>query len=202
MIKDHSRAGWVGASDTRYLMSSWDGKTFASFMMEKLGLVDKSFSSARMAAGTHWEHRILNALDIPRKDRQIRRRRLRLRVNLDGEDSTTVYEVKTHESEEFEVSRAYWEQCQVERFATGKEVCILAYRLHPEDITNYYRDFDEERVSIHPIDYDPEWIREEYLPRLRIVARCIRRREWPSESEIERFSHRRRRKTDPVAHSA
>lgn len=202
MIRDHSRAGWVGASDTHALMSSWDSKTFAAFMMEKLGLLEKGFSSRRLAAGTHWERRILDAIDVRKRDRQIRRRRLRLRVNLDGEDTSTVFEVKTHESEEFKPTRAYWEQCQVEHYATGKEVCIVAYRLLPEDIDNYYRELDEERLSIYPIEYDHVWIEEEYLPRLRIVARCIRRRRWPSESEIARFSYRRRRKADPVAHIA
>ena len=194
MIRDHSRAGWVGASDTHALMASWDSKTFASFMMEKLGLLEKGFSSRRMAAGTFWERRILDAIDVSRRDRQIRRRKLRLRVNLDGEDRVTVFEVKTHEGEEFKVTKAYWQQCQVEHYATGKEVCIVAYRLLPEDIGNYYRELDEERLSIYPIDYDPEWIEREYLPRLRIVARCIRTRRWPTESEIARFTYQRRRK--------
>ena len=193
MIRDRSRSGWVGASDTHALMSSWDSKTFATFMLEKLGLLEKGFSSRRMAAGTFWERRILDAVDVRKRDRQIRCRRLRLRVNLDGEDTSTVFEVKTHENEEFRLTRAYWEQCQVEHYATGKEVCIVAYRLLPEDIDNYYRELDEERLSIHPIDYDEAWINNEYLPRLRVVARCIKERRWPSEGEIARFSYRRRR---------
>lgn len=196
MIHDKSRAGWVGASDTHALMSSWDSKTFASFMAEKLGLIERGFTSRRMQAGTHWEGKILDAVGVRRRDRQIRIRRLRLRVNLDGEDMIQVSEVKTHESEEFGLSLVYWEQAQVETFAAGKPVRIVAYRLLPEDIDNYYRGVDEDRLSFHTIGYNRTWVREEYLPRLRIVARCIKKRRWPSESEIKRFSYKRRKKND------
>jgi hypothetical protein len=151
-----------------------------------------------MDAGTFWERRILSALGISKRDRQIRRRRLRLRVNLDGESKTTVTEVKTHQDDLFKVSRKYWMQAQVEMYATRKKLHIAAYRLLPGDLYNYYAPFDEERLTVHAVTYDEQWIREEYLPRLRVVARCIKKRRWPSEGEIARFSKKRGRTSDPV----
>ena len=198
MIHDRSRAGWVGASDTYALMSSWDSKTFAAFLSEKLGYPKQTARTRVMYAGTFWEGRVLTTLGVLRRDRQIRRRRLCLRVNLDGEDKYTVTEVKTHQDDLFKVSRKYWMQAQVEMYATRKKLRIAAYRLLPEDLDNYYAPFDEKRLTVHAVTYDEQWIREEYLPRLRVVARCIKKRRWPSEGEIARFSKKRGRTSDPV----
>lgn len=197
MIHDKSRAFWVGASDTSALMASWDTKTFATFMAEKLGLAEKVVATTAMMAGTHWEGKILDHLGIRKRDRQIKVRKLRLRVNLDGEDRTTVSEVKTHQSEEFDLSKAYWMQSQVEMYATKKKLRIVAYRLLPADLDNYYNGIDPGRVSFHEVGYDPAWIEDEYLPRLRVVARCIKGRRWPSDSEIARFTRKRGRAAAP-----
>lgn len=198
MIRDRSRAGWVGASDTYALMSSWDTKTFAAFMNEKLGYPRQDIHTRAMDAGTHWEGRVLSHLGITQRDRQIRRRKLCLRVNLDGEDKSTVTEVKTHQ-DVFKVSRRYWMQAQVEMYATRKKLRIAAYQLLPNDLDNYYAPFDDERLTIHAVCYDERWIKEEYLPRLKVVTRCIKKRRWPSEDEIARFSKKRGREADPVA---
>lgn len=179
MIHNQDRSGWFGASDTARIMASWDTPTFYRWWAEKLGITHNHFSTTAMRAGTAYEHRILTAVGVKRMDRQIKKHQLRLRVNLDGEDKDTIHEVKTHRSEVFLVSRAYWQQCQVEMFAAGKKCRIVAYRLLEEDYLNFFREIDSGRLSFHPIEYHPEWIEEEYLPRLRYLAGCLKRRETP-----------------------
>ena len=114
-------------------------------------------------------------------DRQIKIRRLRLRVNLDGEDAQEISEVKTHKGESFKVPRAYWMQAQVEMFAAKKNLRIVAYHLEPEDYRNWFREIEDDRLSYHPIPYDRDWIEGEYLPRLRYLAKCLRKGVIPVE---------------------
>lgn len=188
MIRDHDRTGWIGASDTRFVMGNWRTKTWQRWFLEKLGYPRPRLQTVEMAAGSAWEHRILDHIGIKRRDRQIKRRRLRLRVNLDGEERDLVSEVKTYSRETFTLSRDYWQQCQVEYYATKKAVRIVAYCLTEEDLYNYYRDIDNERLHFYPIKIDDRWIKNEYLPRLKVLARCIRERRFPSESEVARFN--------------
>lgn len=179
MISSHDRSGWFGASDTNIIFGSWDTKTFAKFWLEKLGLVQDTYVSDAMLAGTHYEHRILDHMGVSRRDRQIKKRSLRLRVNLDGE-SDIIYEVKTHSAPEFKVTAAYWRQAQVEMYAARKPLTIAAYRLTEADYINYYSPIDSERLSLHPVPYDPDWISTEYLPRLRYLSWCLKRRKTPT----------------------
>lgn len=172
MIRSHDRSKWFGASDTSTIMGSWDTVTFARFWLEKAGVIRRDFSTKQMIAGTYYEHRILDAIGISKRDRQIKKRNLRLRVNLDGEDELTIYEVKTHSSG-FKVSKAYWRQAQVEMFATGKCLVIVAYQMTDGDYKNFFNPIDIERITLHPIEYDPDWIENEYLPRLRILVDCL-----------------------------
>lgn len=125
------------------------------------------------------EHRILAAMGISRRDRQIKRRRLRLRVNLDGETREEIHEVKTYGGDQFRVSRAYWMQAQIEMFAAGKPLVIDAYRLEPEDYRNWFRPIDPTRLSAHPVAYDRAWVDTEYLPRLEILAEALRKGVFP-----------------------
>ena len=179
MIRSQSRAGWFGASDTARIMGNWETKTFASWWAEKLGLIEHRFKTPAMLAGTNYEHRILDAIGVKQMDRQIKRRWYRLRVNLDGEDRTRVYEVKTYGADEFKVTKAYWQQVQVEMFATGKNCVIVAYRLLPEDYDNYFNEIAPGRLSLHPISYDSDFINNHYLPRLKALAKALRRKEKP-----------------------
>lgn len=174
MIKSKDRSGWIGASDTHYVMSDWQTETFKRWFAVKLGVATNDFKNTAMNAGTYYEHPILHALGITKTDRQIKIRKYRLRVNLDGEDKTTIHEVKTHKKAPFRVSRAYWEQAQVEMFASHKNLVIDAYQLTDDDYRNFFRDIDPERITHHPIAYDERWVKEEYLPRLDILAECIR----------------------------
>jgi hypothetical protein len=184
MIKNHSRAYWFGASDTAMIMGRWDTQTFYKWWLVKCGAMPTpTWSTKAMRAGTHYEHRILDALSIAKRDRQIRIRRLRLRVNLDGEDKKIVHEVKTHGKPKFSVSKAYWQQAQVEMYATKKRLVINAYHLTEEDYNNYFNEIDKARLSEHPIEYDKAWIKEQYLPRLKYLAWCLRHHKQPKESE-------------------
>lgn len=178
MIRDQDRSGWFGASDTAVIMGSWGTRTFANWWLEKLGVRENHVKTAAMLAGTHYEHCVLDYLGIRKRDRQIRIRPLRLRVNLDGE-TDIIHEVKTHKSEEFRVSKAYWMQCQVEQFAAGKPCEIVAYRLTDAEYQNYFLPIDGGRITRHAIPYEKDWIREAYLPRLRYLAGCLRKGVWP-----------------------
>jgi len=179
MIHNHDRSGWIGASDTYTVMGRWDTKTFEKFWHVKLGLDTSHFETNAMKTGTAFEHKILDAIGVTRRDRQIRRRGLRLRVNLDGEDHDTIYEVKTYGKDSFQISKAYWMQAQVEMYATGKNLQIVAYRLEAEDYGNWLRPIAPERLSFHPVEYDGIWVEEKYLPRLRYLAECLREGRWP-----------------------
>ena len=188
MIKDQSRAGWFGASDTHYIMGSWDTSTFRKWWLVKVGAVKSNFSGNRCTkAGTFYEHRILDHLGIKQRDRQIRFPHLRLRVNLDGEDKVCVYEVKTENEESKSVKKSYWQQAQVEAFATKKRVAIVFYRMTEENYSNYFLPVEDGRIRIKYIEYDEMWIREEYLPRLKYLRLYLRKGRTPNDSGFKRY---------------
>lgn len=177
MIASQDRSGWFGASDTAKIMGNWNTKTFRMFWMEKLGLHTHTIRTPEMLAGTHYEHRILEALGITEWDRQIKIEELLLRVNLDGE-STQIHEVKTHKKPVFAVTKPYWMQAQVEMFAAQKPLEIVSYRMMEEDYTNFFNPIDLSRVGRCPIAYEPAFI-EAYKPRLAYLADCLRKGVWP-----------------------
>ena len=119
MIRNHDRSGWFGASDTATIMGNWNTDTFSRWWLVKLGVRKDRFVTPSMQCGTAYEHKILDALRVKIRDRQIRIRSLRLRVNYDGESRQLITEVKTHSKPVFKVTKAYWQQCQVEMFASG-----------------------------------------------------------------------------------
>ena len=158
MISDHNRAYYIGASDTEYVLRSWKTKTFEKWWFTKLGLTCMNFSNDAMMAGTAYEHKILDSLEIPgmQKDRQVIIGRL----------------------------RAYWDQVQVEMYVTGfRKAYIVAYCLQSEDYFNFYRDIDTERLSMHPIDYDKEFINNVYLPKFKYLEECLKDGKFPTEEE-------------------
>ena len=120
MIQSQDRSGYFGASDTSMVVGNWKTKTFEKWWLEKLGLNKNNLSTEAMKAGNNYEHKILDALEIEgmEKDKQIIIDRLR--VNLDGNTDTCIYEVKTHNiNKEFKVSKQYWRQAQVEMYASN-----------------------------------------------------------------------------------
>lgn len=187
MITDQDRSGWFGASDTQYIMGNWKTKTFKKWWMQKLGLDDSHYTTRAMNAGTYYEHAILEHIGVPRKDHQIIIPHLKLRVNLDGDGPGRVDEVKTHKVEnEFKVTKAYWQQVQVQCFAklTVEQVIpvakIHAYGLTEADYRNFFNDIDPSRLKEYHVEYAPDFIFK-YLPRLMYLADCLERGVFPSE---------------------
>lgn len=181
MITDHDRSGWIGASDVRYVVGNWKTKSFEKWWRVKLGLEENNFSNEAMMAGTMYEHKILEEIRCPEMDKQILLPELRLRVNLDGNDDTTIYEVKTHRwDKEFKVPEHYKQQVWVQMFASGlPKAEIVAYGLEPDDYKNYFREIDPHRLQHIPIEYDGAFIARRFLPRLRTLAAALERGGWP-----------------------
>lgn len=191
MIRNHDRSGWFGASDTTTIMGNWNTDTFRRWWLVKLGVRKDRVITPAMQCGTAYEHKILDALRVKTRDRQIRIRSLRLRVNYDGESRQLITEVKTHSKPVFKVTKAYWQQCQVEMFASGsglfrkRKFCrIVAYRVTEDELLNFFLPIDENRLTQHKVDYDAEWVEGCYLPRLRYLAKCLSTGHWPKEEEL------------------
>ena len=117
MIQSQDRSNFIGASDTSYVVGNWTTKSFENWWLEKIGIYKNNLKTEAMQAGNNFEHKILDALEIENleKDKQIIIDRLR--VNLDGNTETCIYEVKTHNIDnEFKVSKQYWRQAQIESY--------------------------------------------------------------------------------------
>ena len=175
MITNHDRSGWFGASDASFIMGNWNTKTFVKWWMIKSGITKGEFQNKYTFAGTHYEHKILDFIKVKKKDRQILKKLLRLRVNLDGEYKKAVYEIKTYKLENgFKVSKAYWQQVQVQLFATGyRRAYIVAYGLNDDDYKNIFNPIDKNRISFHEVIYDGDFIFD-YLKKLKILKKCLK----------------------------
>lgn len=187
MIQSQDRGYYIGASDTSMVVGNWTTKTFENWWLEKLGLNKNSFSTEATKAGNNYEHKILDSLEIEtlHKDKQIIIDRLR--VNLDGNTDTCIYEVKTHKSEkEFKVSKQYWRQAQVEMYASKiHKLFIVAYALEEQDYNNYFNKIDKNRLQLIPIEYDENFIKNEYLPKLQILSECLKKGVFPNANYTE-----------------
>ncbi len=185
MIQSQDRSGYIGASDTSIVVGNWETKTFDNWWLEKLGLLHKNLTTEAIQAGNNYEHKILDALEIPdlKKDTQIISGRLR--VNLDGNTDTCIYEVKTHKlDKEFKVSKQYWRQVQVQMYASGiKNAYIVAYGLGEKEYKNFFTKIEKEKIKLIPIEYDEKFIEEEYLPKLKILSECLERGMFPCNSQ-------------------
>lgn len=191
MIHNKDRSGWFGASDTHYITGNWSTNTFAQWWLIKLGLTRNVYENKYMFAGTHYEHKILDCIGVPEKDRQVKIRKYRLRVNLDGSAQNCIYEVKTYKfSSVFRVNKAYWQQAQIQMFVTGiKTLYIVAYGMLDEDYRNIFNSIDEKRISYHRIEYDPKFISDVYLPRLLYLRRCMKYGVYPDWGEYCAIYH-------------
>lgn len=181
MIQDHDRSGWFGASDVRYIMGNRNTKSFENWWAVKLGLTRNDFTNEAMQAGTMYEHRILEFRNIPEMDKQILIPELCLRVNLDGNDDTTDYEVKTYRWEKgFKVPKHYEQQVNIQMFAGAfKKGVILAYGLTEADYRNFFRPIEKERLKEIPVKYNGVWVEREFLPRLKYYAGLLKEGRWP-----------------------
>lgn len=185
MIASHDRSGWIGASDTDKVIGNWGTKTWEKWWMQKLGINNDHFDNEYTKAGTNWEHRILDSLHLPdlSYDKQLIIEDLRLRVNLDGNTPFRIHEVKTYQWEKGwkKTPKKYIDQVEVQMFASSiHDAEIDAYGLVPEDYKNYLRDLDPSRLQAIPVAYDPKWIESVYLPKLRILADCLKRGVFPN----------------------
>lgn len=190
MIRNKDRSRWLGASDVRFVMSNWETKTFMQFWLVKLGVATNDFSTVYTMAGNAYERKIAQSLGLKMKfDRCVKIPKLRLRVNLDAETKDCIYEIKTHKATEngWKLPTNYWQQCQVQMFATGKHKCkLVAYPMEEENYDNFFLDVDKDKVEIFEIAYDENWINTEYLPRLVYLAECLKKRKTPNKEEFER----------------
>lgn len=181
MISSQNRSYYIGASDTSMVVGNWLTKTFDKWWLEKIGIYKNELKTEAMQTGTNYEHKILDALEIEglEKDKQIINGRLR--VNLDGNTKDCIYEVKTHKSEkEFKISKQYWRQAQVEMYGSGiKKLFIVSYALDEKDYKNFFNVIDKERIKMHEVEYDAEFIEKEYLPKLKILSDCLEKGVFP-----------------------
>lgn len=163
------------------VVGNWKTKTFEKWWLEKIGIHKSNISTEAMKAGNNYEHKILESLQI--EDLEMDKQIIidRLRVNLDGNTQTCIYEVKTHKQEkEFKVSKQYWRQAQVEMYASNiHNLYIVAYGLNESDYNNYFNKIDKSRLQLIKIDYDSKFIQEEYLSKLKILTDCLKRGVFP-----------------------
>ena len=190
MLKSKDRSKYWGASETSKIVGNWDTKTFMELYLVKLGVTENNFTNTYLMAGNAYERKIAESLGMKMKyDRCVKLPKLRLRVNLDAETKDCIYEIKTHKTTEkqWEVPKNYWQQCQVQMFATGKHKCrLVAYPMEEENYDNFFLEVDKDKVEVFEIAYDEHWIQTEYLPRLVYLAECLKKRKTPNKEEFER----------------
>lgn len=196
MITNQDRSKWIGASDTAMVMGNWKTLSFEEWFFEKieLGRKDK-FNSWAMQCGNILEHQIIDCIDAFEEKRTKKGkhpyyiRKWRLRVNYDGLRRDEVIEVKTTSKEWKTVPKAYWQQCQVLMFVKKKKKArIIQYMMTEDDYANpYFADVRTDKIREHLIEFDKKWIKNCYLPRLKYLAYCIKKRIFPAEWEFRSF---------------
>lgn len=201
MIDNFDRAYWLGASDTRYLFMKPDTKTYMNWWAVKQGKLESNFGgSIYTDFGSRAEHPIMDKVEpLMVTDVQLLNTDLRLRINYDGMYDGNIYEIKTFKGDKnFEINKGYWYQAQVEMFmyqeyyTDFKELNIVAYKVLPDE---YYQEneivIDESRLEYHKVDYDRHWIKEEYLPRVKPLAKSLkklmRKENIPEDWGVELF---------------
>ena len=187
MISTQDRSGWFGASDTDFIVGNWHTTSFENWWLTKIGISKSNFQNQYTLAGTHKEHQILNSLQIPllELDKQIILPDLKLRVNLDGNTSECIYECKTHSADKpFKVPMKYKRQVWVQMYAVEiRRAQIVAYGLTEDDYKNFFLPIDNDRLALIDIPYNEKFINEEYLPKIKYLARCLEQGIFPTHKE-------------------
>lgn len=190
MISVKSRAYWLGASDASRIVGNRNTATWLKWWTEKLGIYEEHFDNRYTLAGTNYEHKILEAVQIQRDafltlDYQIRDEENCVRVNFDGIDfeTQTIYECKTFSAEKtFKVSKDYWRQAQMEMWALDTDkLYIVAYPLEEEYYSNYWLDIDPSKIEYHKVERDDKFIEETLVPNIKDLAECIKQGIFPKE---------------------
>lgn len=134
-------------------------------------------------AGNNYEHKILDSLEVEGLEKDNQFIIDRLRVNLDGNTQRCIYEVKTHNAnKEFKVPKNYWRQAQAEMYASEiHKLYIVAYALNEDDYINYFNKIDKTRLQLIEIEYDENFIKNEYLPKLNILIECLKKGVFPRD---------------------
>lgn len=182
MIASKDRGYYFGASDTDKIIGKWTSATWTKWWLQKLSINTDNFENVYTLAGTHFEHRILESLGIPMElDKQVILEDLRLRVNLDGNTDDCIYECKTYKADKpFKMPQKYINQVQVQMFATGiHKAKIVVYGLEEADYDNFFRPIDKRRLHVYDIEYNPLWIENVYLPKLRVLVECLKKGIFP-----------------------
>lgn len=189
MIKNKDRSKWFGASDTAKIMGNWGTNTFAKWWCEKLGFFNNNFRTKYTTAGNFYEHKIAKAIQeiIGNKltlDRQIRIKKLALRVNLDAEDVETIFEIKTFkQNEDWKCPKSYIMQVRVQMWTAKKNGRIYAYPMEEKNYKNLFLPIDKEKLIRIDIQQDYSFINE-YLKRLRYLKKCIKLKKYPKIEEV------------------
>lgn len=193
MISNHDRSGYFGASDVAYVIGNWKTKTWQNWWMQKLGINQDHFENRYTIAGTNWEHKILESLGLPdlEMDRQIIVEELKLRVNLDGNTSRRIKEVKTYKiANGYKNPKKYIQQTHLQLYAAHRAgipfegVDIVTYGLDEADYDNFFRQIDPARLREIPIAYDPGWVERVYLPRHMILLDCLKKGVMPHDALV------------------
>ena len=50
---------------------------------------------------------------------------------------------------------------------------------------NFFLDVDKSKIEVFNIEYDEQWIKKEYLPRLVYLAECLKKRKTPNMKEFK-----------------
>lgn len=182
MIASKDRSGWFGASDVNYIIGNYATKSFEKFWLEKIALSHSDYTNDAMLAGTHYEHKILDFIKAPEKDKQIKIPELLLRVNLDGNSETTIFEVKTYRYDKgFKVPIKYKRQVWAQLYASQlKKAYIVAYGLIDNDYKNFFNDIDAERLSYFEIEPNDEWIETTFVPCIKYLVDCYHKGIFPT----------------------
>ena len=189
MITNRDRSGYIGASDTKYVIGNWNTKSFTKWWMEKIGISSNKFNNKYTMAGNNYEHKIIDALNIPniKKDSQFIKGKIR--VNLDANTNKKIHEVKTYNYEkgfELKKHKDYVNQVQVQMFISDiHNAEIDTYGLIENDYQNYFNQIDTDRLSVYEIIYDENWINEEYKLKALYLSKCLELGKFPSEEEYE-----------------
>ena len=185
MIADKSRDYYIGASDTHFVMMSFDTKTFQRWWQTKIGAEVMEIESVYTIAGNIYEQRILNEIFVPYRNEQFIVGQLR--VNLDGRTDQEVVEVKTSKKPYTKVRTDHWQQTQVEMFASCMtKARLVAYEMEEADY-EYVREIDLNRLKTFSIEYNEAWITNEYLPRFNYLTWCFNDEIVPSNDGFEEW---------------
>lgn len=190
MISNHDRSGYIGASDTKYVIGNWNTKTFEKWWLKKLGIDTSHFDNKYTLAGTNFEHKIIESLEIEDIEMDLQVIKGRLRVNLDANTKDCIYEIKTYQLEKgFDIKkhRDYVNQVLVQMYGTDiHKGFIVAYGLEEKEYNNYLIGIDKNRLEMFPIEYDQEWIKKIYLPRFKYLEKCLINGTFPNMEEFEK----------------